>query len=129
MLLTLAGCTDIQPTGAPAPTETPIPVTRQPAATETLLPTITPPPATEEAAPTATATPPLASPPPAGFDPATFSLQVELITEDLDWPVHVTHAGDGSGRLFVVEKPGTIQRAHDPDPGSDGRLSLLFTSH
>jgi hypothetical protein len=24
-------------------------------------------------------------------------------------PIHVTHAGDGSGRLFVVEKAGVIR--------------------
>jgi glucose/arabinose dehydrogenase len=26
----------------------------------------------------------------------------------LDYPVHLTHAGDGSGRLFIVEQPGRI---------------------
>src|SRR5512143_1558465 len=24
-------------------------------------------------------------------------------------PVHITHAGDGSGRIFVVEQPGRIR--------------------
>ena len=27
----------------------------------------------------------------------------------LDWPVYITHAGDGSGRIFVVEKVGRIR--------------------
>jgi glucose/arabinose dehydrogenase len=27
----------------------------------------------------------------------------------LDQPLHITHAGDGSGRLFVVERPGRIR--------------------
>jgi glucose/arabinose dehydrogenase len=27
----------------------------------------------------------------------------------LDWPVHITHAGDGSGRIFVVEQPGRVR--------------------
>jgi glucose/arabinose dehydrogenase len=26
-----------------------------------------------------------------------------------DWPVHIAHAGDGSGRIFVVERPGRIR--------------------
>lgn len=35
------------------------------------------------------------------------------ITEGLDKPVHVTHAGDGSGRIFVVEHPGRIRIIKD----------------
>ncbi len=39
------------------------------------------------------------------------TLAVELL--DLDYtfnqPVGITHAGDGSGRLFVIERPGTIR--------------------
>ena len=31
----------------------------------------------------------------------------------LDRPVHVTHAGDGSGRLFIVEQPGRIRIFRD----------------
>ncbi|MGB7093923.1 MAG: hypothetical protein WBD62_04680, partial [Anaerolineales bacterium] len=32
-----------------------------------------------------------------------------LVVEDLDRPVHITHADDSSGRLFVVEQPGRIK--------------------
>ncbi len=32
-----------------------------------------------------------------------------LVTDGLTLPVHVTHAGDGSGRLFIVERRGTIR--------------------
>lgn len=39
--------------------------------------------------------------------PPTLSLQP--VTTGLDQPVHLTHAGDGSGRLFVVEQPGRIR--------------------
>jgi uncharacterized repeat protein (TIGR01451 family) len=32
----------------------------------------------------------------------------EIVASGFTHPVQVTHAGDGSGRLFVVEQPGTI---------------------
>jgi len=32
-----------------------------------------------------------------------------VVSDDLDHPVYVAHAGDGSGRLFVVEQPGRIR--------------------
>ena len=37
------------------------------------------------------------------------SLRLEPVASGLDRPVFVTHAGDGSGRLFIVEKSGTIR--------------------
>lgn len=36
------------------------------------------------------------------------TLGLELIAEGFTQPLYVTGAGDGSGRLFVVEQPGTI---------------------
>ncbi len=33
----------------------------------------------------------------------------EIVASGFTHPVQVTHAGDGSGRLFVVEQPGTIK--------------------
>jgi glucose/arabinose dehydrogenase len=36
------------------------------------------------------------------------TLSVEAIVTDLDQPLYVTGAGDGSGRLFVVEKSGRV---------------------
>ncbi|HSH79317.1 MAG TPA: PQQ-dependent sugar dehydrogenase [Herpetosiphonaceae bacterium] len=57
------------------------------------------------------------------FDPATFTLALTEVTAGLDEPVHVTHAGDGSGRLFVVERGGTIRVVSDaalvPEPFLD----------
>ena len=49
------------------------------------------------------------TPPPSGWNPGSFRLQTELVTRGLDRPIHVTNAGDGSGRLFVVEKAGRIR--------------------
>jgi len=39
----------------------------------------------------------------------TLPLKRDLIIENLVLPVQVTHAGDGSGRLFVVEQEGRIR--------------------
>ncbi len=36
-------------------------------------------------------------------------IDTALIVSGLDQPVHITHAGDGSGRLFVVEQRGRIR--------------------
>ena len=46
---------------------------------------------------------------PVSFDAAVVSLALEQIVIGLQSPVFLTHAGDGSGRLFVVERPGTIR--------------------
>ncbi|MCW5848603.1 MAG: PQQ-dependent sugar dehydrogenase [Anaerolineae bacterium] len=59
--------------------------------------------------PTLTATPtpvPTATP---AFDPAGLHLRLEPVASGLASPVGVTQAGDGTGRLFVVEKRGTIR--------------------
>ena len=43
---------------------------------------------------------------------ATLSFTITLVpvvTTDLAQPVHLTHAGDGSGRLFIVERAGRIR--------------------
>lgn len=40
--------------------------------------------------------------------PVTIALE-PVVTRGLSSPVLVTHAGDGSGRLFVVEQPGRIR--------------------
>ncbi len=40
---------------------------------------------------------------------ATDAISLQLVASNFDQPVYVTHAGDGSGRLFVVEKTGRIK--------------------
>jgi glucose/arabinose dehydrogenase len=60
--------------------------------------------ATSAAVPEATAAP--------GGDPDA-AIKLRLVSKDLRSPVFVTHAGDGSGRIFVVEKGGTIAILRD----------------
>jgi len=48
--------------------------------------------------------------PPEGQEAAAWPvLDTLLVVGNMDSPVHLTHAGDGSGRLFVVEQPGMIK--------------------
>lgn len=41
------------------------------------------------------------------------AIELEPVVTQLDEPLYVTHAGDGSGRLFIVEKAGTIRIFQD----------------
>ena len=50
---------------------------------------------------------PIWSPDKAPIGPFTLSFQ-SIITSNLTKPVALTHAGDGSGRLFITEQPGVI---------------------
>ena len=43
------------------------------------------------------------------FDPTGQQVTADIVVTGLSSPVDVTGAGDGSGRLFVVEQPGTIR--------------------
>ncbi len=52
---------------------------------------------------------PPASPATAVFDPATFGIRLQVVADGFDQPLFVTNANDGSGRLFVVDKTGTIE--------------------
>lgn len=47
--------------------------------------------------------------PPTRFEPESISLQLQSVTSGLASPVFVTHAGDGSGRIFIVEQPGSVR--------------------
>ncbi len=98
-------------------------ITATPAATEVLTATAQVE-ATATEAPTATETavePPAAqvpvdeTPPPAAYatDLSGVRVRVEPVIEGLAAPVWLTHAGDGSGRLFVLEKTGTIRIVRD----------------
>ena len=49
----------------------------------------------------------------AEFDPASVDLDLEPVAGGLDSPLGVTHAGDASGRLFIVEQTGAIRVIRD----------------
>ena len=68
---------------------------------QTATPTIESSPTETTAAPATTEAPPAVFPPPV--------VNLRSIANGLDRPVFLTHAGDGSGRLFLVEKPGRIR--------------------
>jgi glucose/arabinose dehydrogenase len=63
---------------------------------------------TETATAAATRAPGVATSQAQGSDLGTIQLGFERLPAQLRDPTHITHAGDGSGRLFVVERPGRI---------------------
>ena len=74
------------------------------------------PPATPPASATAASSAPVASPSAAGpFDPTAVAVSFEPVVDGLSSPLGVTHAGDGSGRVFVVEQHGAIRIVRDGD--------------
>lgn len=98
--LLLAGCT-LGSTASHSPTSVP-PVIAAPTRSAP-----TAPPATGSAttAPAATSSAPAAT---AALPAPVESLALQPIVTGLRAPVYATHAGDGSGRIFVVEKQGRI---------------------
>ena len=101
-VLFLTACTTPQNTvttpstaAAPPPTQ---PVNPAPA-----LPTATPAAAAESSAPSAPSAP----------DLSAVAVNLEPLVENLEQPLFVTHAGDGSGRLLIVEKVGRIRIVED----------------
>lgn len=71
-------------------------------------------------------------PPPLATPDSPFTLAPGLPIAGFDRPVLVTHAGDGSGRLFVVEQTGRVRVVVDgkvqPTPFADLRRHLGATS-
>lgn len=85
------------PTATPPPPPTPVPTQDPPA--PTAFPTSAPTPTSEVRA--------TATPFPAAPNPEAYAWQ--LIADGLDHPIFLTHANDGSGRLFVAEQNGKIR--------------------
>jgi glucose/arabinose dehydrogenase len=102
----LAACS-AAPTLAPSPTVLPSNTPPEPTASLS-VPTLTPS-AQDTAVPSAS---PTAKPNIAGNaaefpDPANYTWA--KVTGDIDMPTDITNAGDGSGRLFIVERDGFIR--------------------
>jgi len=103
LVLTAACTAALQDVAAPesAPAQTLLLPTPTPAPVADLLPTPTPVP-TPVPAPALTA-----------GELAALKVELAPVAENLSQPLFVTHAGDGSGRLFIVEKTGTIRMMQD----------------
>src|SRR5262245_12535370 len=102
-LALLTGC------GATTSSTTPAP------AQSTTTPTTAAPQSAPTSAPAATAS--------AGSTSAP-ETALKLISDAFNRPVYVTHAGDDSGRLFVVEKAGRIVILRDGQPAAKPFLDI-----
>jgi glucose/arabinose dehydrogenase len=117
-VVVIAACTSPMPTPPPAATLAPtnpppigLPATQAPQTTLPASDTPAPGATTHTPIPPDTHTPaPSATPAiltPGAFDPADYTFAP--VAGGFSRPVLVTHAGDGSGRLFVVEQDGAIR--------------------
>lgn len=106
LLVLLAACSTAAQQPLP-PINTPAPA---PPTVPALVPTVA---SAAEPAPTAASAPPA---PPAALTPtelAALDLSLEPLLDGFARPTHVTHAGDGSGRLFVTEQAGLVWIVRD----------------
>ncbi|MFN8481793.1 MAG: PQQ-dependent sugar dehydrogenase [Anaerolineae bacterium] len=101
----------IAPTSPPSPLPTAAaPRAIAPAATVAAArPTAPAPAAAAKTAPTASAT---AAPAPT-FDPKATTIRLERVVSGLQNPTAIANAGDGSNRLFILEKGGVIRIVKD----------------
>ena len=58
------------------------------------------------------------------FDPEALGLSLEPVVDRLVSPLAVTHAGDGSGRIFVLEQRGQIRIVRDGQLLGDPFLNI-----
>ena len=58
------------------------------------------------------------------FDPTTFAVSLQSVADGFAKPLFVTNAGDGSGRLFVVDQPGRIEIVADSRKASSPFLDI-----
>ena len=47
------------------------------------------------------------------------------VVDGIDQPTHIANAGDGTGRLFLVEQPGTVRLLKDGERPAFGFARLL----
>ncbi|MBI5232309.1 MAG: PQQ-dependent sugar dehydrogenase [Coriobacteriales bacterium] len=82
-----------------------------------------PPAETSSVEPSAPATEP-ARPGPQGVPLGNLEIELRPFLDNLDSPLYITGADDGSGRLFVVEQGGTIHVVRNAEVRSDPYLDI-----
>lgn len=122
-LLLLAGCGQSPTTPAASTLPAPTPAPTAPSA-----------PAATSTETSVTATPPVLNLPTTTPTDAPFAPPaLELVVDGLESPLFVTHAGDGSGRLFVVEKTGAIRILENgvlrPEPFLDVSAKITLSGN
>jgi glucose/arabinose dehydrogenase len=112
--LLLTGCAATEIGGEESPSATALALGPTVAATTSAAaPTATAPtsaPAEATAVPSVATT---SAPNPVGITEPGGKIQLEKLIDNLNSPVFLTHAGDASGRMFVIEKKGTIAILRD----------------
>jgi glucose/arabinose dehydrogenase len=106
----------------------PTPLSASPASQPSGRPT----PASESASSSVIASPsagapegsPASIPPARPFEPAGLAISLEPLAGGLEQPVGVVNAGDGSGRVFIVEKVGTVRVVRDGQVRSEPFLDI-----
>ena len=111
MALAVAACGGGQPSAPPSATPTDA-ATSSPSPVASVAPTLSPVPSAP------------APPPPASFDPERVGLDFERVVDGLVDPLAVTHAGDGSGRIFVLEQRGQIRVVEEGQLRDDPFLNI-----
>jgi glucose/arabinose dehydrogenase len=96
LVLLLTACGGLSTPLPAAPTPAPVTATFPPPPVDTVIPS-------------PTTLPPTAAPSDTAVFPDPNAYQWEQIVSGLQRPVDIQNAGDGSGRLFVIEKPGRIR--------------------
>jgi glucose/arabinose dehydrogenase len=113
--------TSVLATHTPTPTSQPADHPPSPQATPAPTETFTPLPSTETPLPTATLLPST----PAPIAPLTIpAIRLELVADGLNQPTYLTHAGDESGRLFVVERSGKVRIIQDGELQLDSFMDI-----
>ena len=102
MLLAVVAC---NASATPSPTIGPSAAPASPGATGSASPGTT---AGSSASPSPSLPPPTGS-----FDPTGLSIRLDPVVTNLNSPLGLVSARDGSGRLFVVEQPGRIRIVRD----------------